>query len=211
MSKDYHGKGERDARDDDYEKPHGILDDLTTWTKSGMERNEKENQQYDDGYYHGKGQQDASKGEHHRPHGILDDLTTWTKEGMEKNERENDSYDSGHSSTSDQKSGGCFLTTACVDAAGLPDTCRELTVLRRFRDSYLARLPHGDSMIAEYYAAAPGIVERIQRSPQRVAVLGAVLSDVRRAVSLIESGEQESALAVYREMFTRLEAQFSEQ
>lgn len=119
--------------------------------------------------------------------------------------READEHDSDDSSSSKS---GCFLTTACVDAAGLPDTCHELTVLRHFRDSYLAQQPHGAAMIAEYYAIAPRIVGRIQRSPQRAAVLDAVFADVRRAVTLIESGKHESALSVYAEMFTRLQREY---
>jgi hypothetical protein len=209
MAKDYHGKGEQDARDEKYERPHGVLDDLTTWTKSGMERNERENRQYDDGYHHGRGQQDASRDEYHKPHGMIDDLTTWSKSGMEKNERENDAYDSGHSSTSEQKSGGCFLTTACVEAAGLPDACHELTVLRRFRDTYVARLPEGGSMISEYNAVAPLLVARIESAACRARILRGILADVRRAVVLIEAGEHAAALTLYRAMLARLRARFS--
>lgn len=126
----------------------------------------------------------------------------------ERISREADEHDSDSSSSS--SSGGCFLTRACVEAAGLPDGCHELTVLRQFRDGYLARLPHGPALIAEYYAIAPRIVARIQSSPQRGAALDAVLHDVRHAVSSIESGQQESALAVYSAMFTRLQSEFSE-
>jgi hypothetical protein len=206
MSKqDYHGKGEQDARDDEYEKPHGVLDDLTTWSKEGQERIERENEEYDKGYHHGKGQQDASEGEQHPPHGFLDELTTWSKEGLEKNKRENDAYDAGHDSTSKQKSGGvCFLTTACTEAAGLPDDCTELTVLRRFRDDYVAQQPGGWSLIREYYQTAPLIVEHIQRSAQRADTLGGILSDVRTTVGFVQRGEHESALRCYQEMFTRL-------
>lgn len=119
--------------------------------------------------------------------------------------READEHDSDSKS-----SGGCFLSTACVEAAGLSDTCHELTVLRHFRDSYLSQQPRGPALIAEYYATAPRIVSRIQRSPERAAVFDAVLHDVRHAVSLIEDGQQESALAVYSAMFTRLQSQFRE-
>ena len=38
-------------------------------------------------------------------------------------------------------SGGCFLTSACTEARGLPDDCHELTVLRAFRDGYLRSQP----------------------------------------------------------------------
>lgn len=61
----------------------------------------------------------------------------------------------------------CFLTTACVDFAGLPDDCFELSILRRFRDEVLTQLPGGADDIALYYRVAPAIVERIGASPQR--------------------------------------------
>ena len=47
-------------------------------------------------------------------------------------------------------SGGCFLTSACTEARGLPDDCHELTVLRSFRDGYLRSQPEGEAEIAEY-------------------------------------------------------------
>ena len=42
-------------------------------------------------------------------------------------------------------SGGCFLTSACTEARGLPDDCHELTVLRSFRDGYLRSQPEGEA------------------------------------------------------------------
>ena len=59
-------------------------------------------------------------------------------------------------------SGGCFLTSACTEARGLPDDCHELTVLRSFRDGYLRSQPEGEAEIAEYYAVAPKIVDAIR-------------------------------------------------
>ena len=35
---------------------------------------------------------------------------------------------------SGSSSGGCYFTSACVEAQGLPDDCHELTALRKFRD-----------------------------------------------------------------------------
>lgn len=58
----------------------------------------------------------------------------------------------------------CFLTTACVGHIGLADDCFELSVLRRFRDGALARMPGGAEDIALYYRHAPAIVERIAAS-----------------------------------------------
>ncbi|MCA9566295.1 MAG: hypothetical protein KC656_00560 [Myxococcales bacterium] len=47
---------------------------------------------------------------------------------------------------------GCFITTAVARRQGLPDDCRELRVLRAFRDTALGR-EHPD--VQAYYAAAP--------------------------------------------------------
>lgn len=38
---------------------------------------------------------------------------------------------------------GCFLTSACTEAHGLPDDCYELTTLRKYRDSILAKQTGG--------------------------------------------------------------------
>ena len=65
---------------------------------------------------------------------------------------------------------GCFLTSACVNAKGLPDDCYELTTLRKFRDEYLSKQECGECEIAHYYHVAPAIVERINASKNSTAV-----------------------------------------
>jgi hypothetical protein len=55
----------------------------------------------------------------------------------------------------------CFLTTACVNYAGLADDCFELSALRRFRDNVLLRMSGGPDDIALYYSCAPRIVQRM--------------------------------------------------
>ena len=109
-------------------------------------------------------------------------------------------------SSDDSSSGGCFLTTACVEAAGLPDDCRELTVLRQFRDGFIAKLPDGPSLIEEYYAIAPGIVARINTAPTKAEILAGILADVRNAVGLIETGQNNAAFNLYRSMTQRISA-----
>ncbi|MDR0902706.1 MAG: hypothetical protein LBM92_08060 [Opitutaceae bacterium] len=108
-------------------------------------------------------------------------------------------------------SGPCFLTTACVEFAGLPDDCRELTTLRQFRDRYVAHLPDGESLISEYYATAPGIVRAIQNHDKRSAILSDMLTEIRAVVTDIESGSSASAVTRYRTMFERLKPLSQEQ
>ena len=50
---------------------------------------------------------------------------------------------------------GCYLTSACIAARGLPDDCEELMTLRIFRDKWLKLQPGGIEEIAEYYSTAP--------------------------------------------------------
>jgi hypothetical protein len=81
------------------------------------------------------------------------------------------------------KSSDCFLTTACVEHAGLPDDCYELRTLRTFRDRYVSRLANGPALLAEYYTDAPRLVRAIQSSPDRGVLFGGIYAAVRRAVA----------------------------
>lgn len=105
-----------------------------------------------------------------------------------------------------QSSGGCFLTSACVEAKGLPDDCYELTTLRKFRDEYITNQEGGKCEIAHYYHVAPAIVERIKKSSNAMATFEKIYADlVIPCVKLIEDGDYVSAHNKYREYVTMLE------
>lgn len=114
-------------------------------------------------------------------------------------------YDAGRSDGgAEEKSSGCFLTTACVSHMGLPDDCHELTTLRAFRDEYVALLPDGTSILSEYYQTAPVIVSKIQAHPNRDIILSEIFGTVRSAVNLIEHGADEAAFIQYSDLFSKL-------
>jgi hypothetical protein len=100
----------------------------------------------------------------------------------------------------------CFLTTACVEARGLPDDCEELTVLRRFRDEYVRNEPGGEALIAHYYDVAPRIVAALDERPDRAAILDWIYGVVRDCMAAIGIGEAQRALLRYGAMVTGLEA-----
>lgn len=102
----------------------------------------------------------------------------------------------------------CFLTTACVEHAGLPDDCDELTVMRAFRDSFLCQFEEGRLLIDHYYRIAPRIVERIRRAPDRNRVLDWILREVRATASAIGRGESEAAIARYAAMVLKLQLRY---
>ena len=106
---------------------------------------------------------------------------------------------------------GCFLTSACVEAKGLPDDCNELMTLRRFRDGYMRSQPNGAADICEYYHTAPVIVERIKQLPNASDVFEAIYSElVIPCVSLIESGKNREAYIKYRNYTKKLQQQYIE-
>ena len=111
-------------------------------------------------------------------------------------------------SCANYKGSSCFLTTACVQYAGLPDDCKELTTMRNWRDGYFLSLPNGQAMYDEYYRLAPAIVEAIERSEYRTNILTDILASVRQCVHFAENGNNEAALDVYTAMFNGLKNQF---
>jgi|GEM_PF-1698252 len=104
----------------------------------------------------------------------------------------------------DYDDSGCLVTTACVRWAGLPDDCRELTLMRRLREDHVRRRPDGGRILAAYAALAPRLIDRIEASPDADAVWARTLAAVRRAADLVEAGRLPEAFALAWGEFRRL-------
>jgi hypothetical protein len=185
----YHNKGQQDAGGRDYKPPHGIFDDLTTWSSDGMRQNTEENKAYDQGYFSSRGQSDGAANSY-KPPSDAD-----SKEAYD--EAWQASYDERHK-------GGCYLSEACCAFAGLPDNCYELTVLRQFRDRHLLASAEGRAIVCEYYDMAPRMVEDVRRSPHASAHWQFVFERVVHTVELIDGGRADAAVAAYIEMVKSL-------
>ena len=95
--------------------------------------------------------------------------------------------------------GGCYLTTACVAARGLSDTCPELQTLRAFRDGVLAHMPGGKKEIEEYYQMAPDIVAAINHRKDAAEIWNRVYDElVQPCVRMIHEGKDEAAYRLYK-------------
>lgn len=106
-------------------------------------------------------------------------------------------------------SGGCYLTSACVEAKGLADDCHELTVLRSFRDTYMRATEAGRADICHYYHSAPVIVEKIRRSGDAMAVFETIYNElILPCVKLIEDARNEEAYALYKGYVLKLEKEY---
>ncbi len=97
-------------------------------------------------------------------------------------------------------SSSCYLTSACVLAKGLPDDCKELTVLRNFRDNWLKKQPGGEAEVAEYYATAPAVVKAINdRADANEVWENLYEALILPCVEMIEKGQMEEVHGFYRE------------
>lgn len=112
-------------------------------------------------------------------------------------------------SNSNYSSGsGCFLTSACVDYLGKPDDCKELTMLRKYRDEQMKKMPDGEQLVKEYYEIAPKIVKAIESSPDKSKYYDKIYSVVSTCVTLIEEENYDEVLKQYKNMVLDLKKEF---
>ena len=104
---------------------------------------------------------------------------------------------------------GCFITTVVCEHTGKPDDCAELTELRRFRDSWLARQDGGKELIDEYYRIAPIIVKCLDRLENPGEVYRELLERyIEPCVALIGEGRHEECLELYKSMVETLRCRY---
>ena len=101
--------------------------------------------------------------------------------------------------------GGCYITTATCEAYGKPDDCYELTAFRSFRDNWLKAQPDGPALIKRYYRTAPGMVEWINRQPNREDIYRRIRDEyLTPCLCYIEKGENEQCKSLYTSMMEDL-------
>ena len=106
---------------------------------------------------------------------------------------------------------GCFLTSACTAARGLPDDCHELQTLRNYRDNWLKQQPDGVLLITRYYEIAPRIVAAIDTRDDRLEIYDGIYREmVEPCVELIGQGRYQEALEIYQGMTIELEKEYIE-
>jgi hypothetical protein len=96
------------------------------------------------------------------------------------------------------KGGGCFITQACVEAMGLEDDHYILKTLRYFRDKYMLSDIERCMKVADYYLAAPQIVQNINQRKDAHEIYERMLTDfVLPAVKAVEVKDYERAMEIY--------------
>lgn len=112
-------------------------------------------------------------------------------------------------SSSDYNSGGCFLTTACVAHKGLPDNCKELTVLRLLRNEYMSRNAAGQLLIEQYKQAGPEIVQAINFCDNKAEIYEYMYRKmILPSVELVQQTQYAEATEYYKTFVKALHKQY---
>ncbi|MCD7737059.1 MAG: hypothetical protein LUI07_08900 [Lachnospiraceae bacterium] len=103
----------------------------------------------------------------------------------------------------------CYITTAVCRTFGKPDDCYELSLLRDYRDTYLADSPDGQELIQEYYDVAPSIVKHIDQKPDSAEIYRSIWDEwISPCIRMIESDQMEDCRAHYIDMVHTLQKQY---
>lgn len=104
----------------------------------------------------------------------------------------------------------CFLTTACMRAKNAPDDCEELTLMRAYRDGYLASRKDGRSEIETYYRIAPSVVKGINAREDAQEIWEKVYAEmILPCVECIRREDNEGAFTRYKAYTLSLAGQYA--
>lgn len=103
----------------------------------------------------------------------------------------------------------CYITTAVCKSRGRGDDCRELCMLRQYRDDVLASTPEGRRLVEEYYDVAPTIVSRINRQKDADEIYEEIYRTyLRRCIDLIGQDQPDACQEVYTDMVEELKRKY---
>ena len=107
------------------------------------------------------------------------------------------------------KNNGCYITTAVCNTLQKTDDCYELTMFRKFRDSWLKAQPDGEELIQDYYAIAPTIVANIDARNDAQETYCKIWKDyLSPCLTMLENGRNAECKSMYTRMVLDLKKRF---
>ena len=102
-------------------------------------------------------------------------------------------------------SGGCFITSACVEYKGFTDDCVELQTLRKYRDIMVQEDEFFRGKVLEYYRKAPLIIQQIEKSGKSDVIYDNLYHQmIQPCVAFLEEGKTEEAKSLYLNYYEQL-------
>lgn len=104
---------------------------------------------------------------------------------------------------------GCFITTATLITVGGCDDGYELTMFRRFRDTYLINQPNGNKLVKLYYNIAPTIVEKIDAHNDKCKIYNHIWNSyLSKCLICIQNQDYKKCADIYIDMVKQLSKHF---
>lgn len=133
----------------------------------------------------------------------------WEERQRERERKREEYEERKRNRGSGRRSSGCYITTATCLALSKSDDCFELSVIRHFRDNWLAKQKNGIEIINEYYKIAPVIVEKINMNNNHVKIYKEIWDVYLKCFfELIISGNNKKAKVVYLKMVNNLSKKY---
>lgn len=103
----------------------------------------------------------------------------------------------------------CFVTTAVCQGLHKSQDCREIALMKQYRDEYLLSQEDGERVVHEYYDIAPTIVKRIAKeaSPEE-KYLYLWNHYIKRCVELVQENQNEQCRKLYETMMVGLKEEY---
>ncbi len=103
----------------------------------------------------------------------------------------------------------CFVTTAVCCGIHKPQDCREIALMKQYRDEYMFRQADGEALIQEYYDIAPTIVKRIAKEADPEEKYMYLWNNyISRCVALVKQQKNEQCRQLYQQMMTELKNEY---
>ncbi len=110
-----------------------------------------------------------------------------------------------------ESNGGCFITSACVGVLGCADDGEELTLLRKFRDTYMRRDCVRCGELREYYEIAPNIVNKINNQNNFYEIYKTIYNEmIAPCIAAIKDSMTDEAYEIYKREYQKLKKKYYE-
>lgn len=103
----------------------------------------------------------------------------------------------------------CFVTTAVCCGIHKSKDCREIALMKRYRDEYMFRQADGEELVHEYYDIAPTIVKRIAKETSPEDKYMYLWNHyISKCVLLVEQKKNEQCRQLYMKMMSELKEEY---
>lgn len=103
----------------------------------------------------------------------------------------------------------CYVTTAVCKSLNKQPDCKEIVLMKKYRDDYLMKQQDGAAIIQEYYDIAPTIVKRIDKETTADEKYRFLWEHyLKFCIEMIEAGQYESCRETYMQMVEELRKEY---